>query len=225
MSVPERVLVVAPHPDDETLGCGGTLLRHRAEGAEAHWLIVTAMTRQAGYSAERIAARDAEIAEVAARYGFAGVHRLGLPTTYLDTVPMSDVVGAVVAVVNEVVPDIVYVPHRHDVHSDHTVVFDAVVAATKTFRCPSIRSLLAYETLSETDFGVRPDGAFRPTLFVGIADHLEEKLSILDLYGPEMQPFPFPRSREAVAALAALRGAQAGTTAAEAFTVLKEVRR
>ncbi|WP_331142337.1 PIG-L family deacetylase [Nocardioides sp.] len=218
------MLVVAPHPDDESLGCGGTLLRHRADGAEVHWVIVTEMSVDAGYSAERIAAREAEIHEVAGRYAFAGVHRLGLPTVYLDTLPMGEVVGAIAAVVNQVAPTHVYVPHRHDVHSDHTVVFDAVVAATKSFRCPSIRALMTYETLSETDFAVRPDGLFRPNLFVDVTDHLEEKLAILELYGHEMQPFPFPRSREAVAALAALRGTQAGVAAAEAFTILKEIR-
>lgn len=222
MTTPERILVVAPHPDDESLGCGGALLRHRAEGAEAHWLVVTDMTT--GYGDERRRARELEIAEVATRYGFAGVHRLGLPTTYLDTLPMSDVVGAVAAVVAEVAPQRVYLPHRHDVHSDHTVVFDAVVAATKTFRAPSVRSLLAYETLSETDFAVRPDGVFRPNLFVNITDQLGEKLDILDLYAGELRPFPFPRSREAITALATLRGAQAGFTAAEAFMSLKEIR-
>lgn len=222
MSTSERVLVVAPHPDDESLGCGGTLLRHRAEGAEVHWLIVTDMTPS--YGAARIAAREREIAQVADRYGFAGVHRLGLPTTQLDTLPTGDVVGAIAGVISTVEPGTVYLPHRHDVHSDHTVVFDATVAATKSFRAPSVRALHAYETLSETDFALRPDGAFRPTLYVDVTAHLEEKQQILALYEGELRDLPFPRSLQAVAALATLRGVQAGVLAAEAFMTLKEIR-
>jgi LmbE family N-acetylglucosaminyl deacetylase len=222
MTAPDRVLVIAPHPDDESLGCGGTLLRHHDEGTEVHWLIVTAMTSD--YSAERIAAREREISEVAARYGFASVHRLDLPATLLDTLPIREVVGGIARVVSAVEPHTIYLPHRHDVHSDHTVVFDATVAATKSFRAPSVRALHVYETLSETDFALRPDGAFRPSLYVDVTEQLEEKLDILDLYEGEILDFPFPRSRKTVTALATLRGAQAGVHAAEAFMTLKEVR-
>jgi LmbE family N-acetylglucosaminyl deacetylase len=219
------LLVVAPHPDDESLGCGGTLLRARSQGTEIHWLIVTAMTAAGGFSDESISTRSDEIDRVAEAYGFASVHQLGLPTAMLDTIPLGEITGAIGKVVREVAPGDVLLPFRNDIHSDHTVVFDAAASATKSFRAPSIRSVLMYETLSETDFGVRPGaGAFAPQVFVDVHDHLERKLEILATYASEMGEFPFPRSSDAVRALAMLRGAQSGVRAAEAFMLVKAVR-
>jgi LmbE family N-acetylglucosaminyl deacetylase len=219
------VLCIAPHPDDETLGCGGTLLRHVAEGAAVHWLVMTAMDERQGFSAERIATRAAEIDRVAEAYRFAGVHRAGLPTTRLDTLPMSDLVGAVAAVVREISPRTVYVPYRNDAHSDHAAVFDAAVACCKSFRYPSIRQVLAYETLSETEFGLRPDDpGFRPNLFVDTTAWIDRKIEIMKLFAGELGSFPFPRSEECLRAQAMLRGSQAGVRAAESFMILKEIR-
>ena len=220
-----RVLVVAPHPDDETLGCGGALLRHRAEGDSVHWLIVTAMREELGYGPERIAARDKEIDAVAKHYGFAGVHRLGLPTTRLDTLPLAEVIEAIAAVLKEVAPETLYVPFGGDAHSDHRVAFDACISGSKWFRAPALTEVLAYETLSETDF--RPDpaaAAFRPNLFVDIEAHLDGKIRALRLYEDENRPFPFPRSEEAIVALARKRGTDSGFRAAEAFLILRQRR-
>lgn len=98
----ERVLVLAPHPDDETLACGGTLLRHGAEGAALHWAIATDMTANTGYSPARMAARESEIGKVAAAFGFASVDRLGFATTRLDTLPLGDIVVAVKRLVERI---------------------------------------------------------------------------------------------------------------------------
>lgn len=219
------VLVVAPHPDDESLGCGGTLLRHIAEGDSVHWIIVTTMTVSQGFSEDRIATRNAEIDSVASAYGFSQVHRIGLPTTRLDTLAVGDLVGAIGKVFHAIRPDTVYLPYRNDVHSDHVAVFDATTSCCKNFRHPSVKRVYAYETLSETEFGLRPDDpGFRPNLFIDISDRVERKIQILNLYAGEMGDFPFPRSEECVRAQAVLRGSQAGVHAAEAFMVLREIR-
>lgn len=215
------VLVVAPHPDDETLGAGGLMLRARAAGRPVHWLIVTEMPAEDGWPAEKIARREQEIKAVAEAFGIAQTHRLGLPTARLDTLPLRDVVGAMGAVVRDVAPEILLLPHRGDAHSDHAVVHDAGTACGKWFRFPSVRWTLAYETLSETDAGMNQSEAFWPSLFVDIGDYLDEKLRIAALYGDEIQAFPFPRSEVAMRAHAALRGAACGATAAETFMLLR----
>lgn len=221
----KKILAVAPHPDDETLGCGATLLRHVAQGDEVHWFIATAISEIQGFSAERVASRDIEINLVAREYGFQGVHRAGFPTTRLDTLPKGELIAALGKVIKEVQAQVLYVPYRNDVHSDHAVVFDAAMSCSKQFRYPSVQAIYAYETLSETEFGIRPDdGGFRPNLFVDMQGRLDRKIEIMRLFAGEMDLFPFPRSEECLRALAVLRGSQAGLHAAEAFMVLKEIR-
>lgn len=217
-----RTLVVAPHPDDEILGCGGTLLRRKKEGGTLGWLIVTGMTAEAGWSAERIAQRDKEVKAVAEFIGFDEVFNLRLPATGLDALPLSDMVSAFSSIFRSFVPDEVLVPHYGDVHSDHRVTFDVVAACAKWFRYPSVRRVLAYETVSETEFGLARGSAFTPNYFIDISEHLERKLEILDVYRTELGEFPFPRSSRAIRALAEWRGASAGYLAAEAFELLRE---
>ena len=218
----EKILFVAPHPDDETLGCGGAILRHRDEGDDIHWMIVTCMSPEGGYSKEQIEKRGAEIGSVKEAYGFSSVHELGFPTVTLDTVPMAEMVGAVAKVVKELSPEVIYVPFRGDAHSDHAVVFDAVAACSKWFRYPSIRKVMVYETLSETDFGYGERMGFRPNVFVDISPYLEHKIKILRLFEGEIREHPFPRSVEAIRGLAKVRGAASGFSAAEAFMLIRE---
>lgn len=219
-----RILVVAPHPDDETLGCGGTLLKHKAAGDSVHWVIFTNIAIEQGFSEERVCSRAEEIDRVSSAYGFDSVHQLGFPTMSLDIFPKMELITALSKVVQSVSAQVMYVPYRNDAHSDHAAVFDACAACTKTFRFPSVRSVRAYETLSETEYGMKPeDRGFRPNLFVDIAKFMDRKLEIMSIYESEMAAFPFPRSEVALQAQAQLRGTQCGTTAAEAFMLLKEI--
>ncbi|MBI2552441.1 PIG-L family deacetylase [Candidatus Uhrbacteria bacterium] len=218
------ILVVAPHPDDETLGCGGTLLKHAGHGDQVYWLIMTKMSPVVGYSAEQISIREEEIKKVVEAYHFEKVFPLQYATTMLDTVPRRELMAAVSKVVKEVQPTTIYLPNRSDIHSDHRVTFETVMGAIKTFRAPSVKRVLAYEVLSETEFAPSlPTEAFMPNSFSDISDYLEKKIEIMHLYEGELGTHPFPRSAENIRALATLRGATAGVQYAEAFTVLKEI--
>lgn len=218
----ERVLVVAPHPDDETLGCGGTLLRMAENGAQIAWLIVSSMSEDNGFTPLRVRTRDAEIDKVSSLFGFSDVFRLSLPTRQLDMIPMADLIEQFSSAFKAFSPDQVFLPNRSDVHSDHRAVSDAGAACVKWFRYPSVRRVLAYETISETEFSLDVHSVFQPNLFVDISEYIERKLAIMAVYESEMAAFPFPRSAEAIRALATLRGATAGFRAAEAFQILRE---
>ncbi len=218
----ERVLVIAPHPDDETLGCGGTLLRMRESGAQLAWLIVTRISEEAGFTPARVQSRDSEIDQVRGLLGFAEVFQLALPTRQLDAIPMAELVEQFSAVFKTFAPEHVFLPHRSDVHSDHRVVFDAGAACAKWFRYPSVRRLLSYETISETDFCLDTRSPFQPNCFVDITRYLERKLEVVAAYESELGEFPFPRSIDAIRSLAAVRGAASGFEAAEAFELLRE---
>lgn len=218
-----NVVVIAPHPDDETLGCGGAILRHVAQGDAVHWLIISHVAEGLGFSRERVTSREEEIRTIADRYGFSETTNLAFPTTRLDETPISEVVEAIGNVFRDVEPHTVYVPYRGDIHTDHAMVFDAVASCTKWFRYPSIQRVLVYETPSETDFTLNPDtNGFRPNVFMDITEHLDEKVSIMQIYDSEFGTHPFPRSESSIRALATLRGAAAGYEAAEAFMLLRE---
>lgn len=217
-----NTIIVAPHPDDEVLGAGGTLLRRKAEGAKVAWLIITAISVKTGWSAESVRRRAGEIQEITELLGFSTVFTLDFPTTQLDRIPMSELVAAISEVFKTFEPQEVFVPHSLDVHTDHRVVFDAVASCTKWFRQPSVKRVLAYETLSESDFGMGVGHAFRPNVFVDISPFLEQKIRAMDVYESELGVFPFPRSPDALRALASVRGAAAGYVAAEAFELLRE---
>ena len=170
------ILIAAPHPDDETLGCGGFLLRQLARGSQVHWLIGTEMRSEFGYSKEHMATREAEVAAVAKHYGFSGVHRLGFAAGGLDALPMAQVVDGFGSVVRAVRPDTLLLPFAGDIHSDHRVLHAAGAACGKWFRYPSVKRIWAYETPSESNFSLG-DGAgqFTPNLWVDISPHLKKK--------------------------------------------------
>lgn len=220
----KTLVVVAPHADDETLGCGGTILKYANAGYDVHWILVTSMTEEFGFGKEQVEHRKKEIAEISVLYGFAGVHELNFQPAALDALPKGEVIGAIAGVISKVKPNQVFTPYRNDAHSDHEVVFDAVMSATKSFRYPFVTKVMAYETISETDFGMKPeDGGFRPNVFVDVSAFIESKLTAMEIYKSEMGEFPFPRSRKAIEALATLRGSQSNNESAEAFMLIKEL--
>ena len=221
MTLNLKTLVIAPHPDDELLGVGGTILRRKSEGATVAWVIVTSISSQYGWTAAKVKQRSAEIALISKLFSFDKVFELNFPTTCLDQVPINDLVNAISKIFKTFNPEEVFVPHPSDVHTDHRIVFDAAASCTKWFRHPSIRRVLAYETLSESDFGLG-QSQFRPNFFIDIESHLVKKLRAMDIYKSELGEFPFPRSHEAIRALASLRGVASGFKAAEAFELLRE---
>ena len=224
------VLVVAAHPDDELLGCAGTLARHAAAGDRVHILILaegaTARdpSRDAGGRQEELRALELAACKAAGFLGAEPPRFAGFPDNRMDSRPVLDVTKAVEAVVEEVKPSVVYTHHGGDLNRDHRILHEAVVTACRPLPGRSIRRLLAFETLSSTEWASEAVGpAFRPRHFVDISATLAVKLRALACYAGEMRPFPHPRSAEAVTALAALRGSQAGLIAAEAFDVIFEI--
>lgn len=218
-----RSLVIAPHADDEVLGCGGTLLRRKTEGAVLGWLLLTKVTENQGWDKARITERQREIEHVRNMLGIESenLFELDFEATYLDQVPMAELVRRISEVFTEFRPEEVLVPHSRDIHSDHRVCSDAVAACTKWFRFPFVRQVFAYETLSETDFVLRSEDVFVPNVYVDVSQFIEQKIELMNTYRSELGRHPFPRSETSIRALAALRGAQSGFVSAEAFELLR----
>jgi LmbE family N-acetylglucosaminyl deacetylase len=220
-----NVLVVCAHPDDETLGCGGTLLRHVAAGDDVTWAIAT-QAHAPAWTSETIERKAQEVDRVAAAYGIARYERLGFPSSCLDVTPRAELMQRIGAVVEQARPELVYVVHPGDVHGDHADVFEATLAVLKAFKMGAlgVRRVLAYETLSSTDAAPPAhERAFVPTVFVDVGAFVERKLEIMALYESEAQPDPLPRGPSAIRALARLRGATVGIEYAEAFRLVREL--
>lgn len=219
-----KILVVSAHPDDETLGCGGTILKHKAALDAAYWLIMTNMLKGEHYSTSRFQARQKEIDAIAKDYGFKEVFKLNLPTTQLDTIPLAKMARMVQQIIARVNPQQIYLPYKNDIHSDHRITFDVLMSSLKTFRCPWVKKVLMYEVISETEFTPPfKDTTFVPNSFSDISDYLQRKIEIMCKYKGEISRHPFPRSTKNIKALATFRGATAGVKYAEAFMVLKEI--
>ena len=223
-----EILVVAAHPDDEILGCGGTIAYHVANGDTVHILIVAegATSREGrryadGRSEKLIALQRA--AELAAKaVGAKPPRMLGLPDNMLDTLPLLDVIKPIEAMVNEVRPQIVYTHHGGDLNVDHRIVHQAVITSCRPLPESTVTSIYAFETLSSTEWQ-SIGNAFQPQRWINIENTLDNKLAALSAYESEMRQFPHARSIVAVESLAKLRGANVGLRAAECFMVLREI--
>lgn len=201
------------------------MLRRKEEGHVVGWVLMTKLTTTAGWNQEQINERLDEIQRVRKALGIASdnLYQLDFPTTELDHISMALIITRLSEVFKAFEPNEVLLPHPGDAHTDHRITFYAASACTKWFRYPYIKRVMTYETLSETDFGIDPIArSFRPTLFINITKHLEDKLSLLSIYKSELLNPPFPRSIQSIRAQSLLRGAQMGATSAEAFQVLRE---
>jgi N-acetylglucosamine malate deacetylase 1 len=231
MSATRSALVVAAHPDDEVLGCGGTLARLANEGHAVHVLFLadgeSSRTSASGdASSKLIEARNAAADEAGRILGFASVRVRQLPDNRLDTVPLLDIVKLIESVIDETQPQVVFTHHTGDVNVDHRLAHEAVLAACRPQPGHSVRELYFFEVPSSTEW--RPPSSavapFGPTRFVDITQTLPLKLRALEsAYGAELRSFPHPRSLDGVTALARWRGASVGVAAAEAFMVGRQI--
>ena len=217
-----KILAIAPHPDDETLGCGGTLLKHKNNGDEINWLIITDINSEEGWPKDRIKKRSNEIKQISNFYNFSNHENLSYPSTKMDIIPISELIEKISKFYNKIKPEVVYMPYDHDVHTDHQIICKAVLSMIKWFRYPYINKVLMYETLSETDFNLGQQNSFKPNTYVDISNYIDKKIKAMSIYESEIESFPFPRSKEAIKSLAMLRGSQSGFNFAESFVSIYE---
>jgi len=218
-----NVLIVAAHPDDEVLGCGGVTVRHVERGDRVYVVVVTRGFPEI-FSPE-IDEEDRQHAREAHEIlGGAGIFFLDFPAPRLDTVPGHELADALREVIFSVNANVIYTPFGGDLHTDHKATYLATLVASRPVNHCPVRRLLCYETLSETDWASPlDDSAFKPTVFVDISDVLERKLQALACFRNELKQPPHPRSLRAIEALARVRGSTAGLMAAEAFMLVREI--
>jgi len=227
--VTRTVAVIAAHPDDEVLGCGGVIARHAQQGDSVHVLIVAEGATSRGVTRNREAAHGAltglaEAADTAnGILGSASVKLLQYPDNRLDSVDLLDVAKSIEAFIGQFDPETVYTHFSGDLNRDHQIVSEATQIACRPLPNSRIRELLMFEVASSTGWRAGAAAAFCPNYFYDISTTLELKLRALSAYSAEMRPWPHARSVEAIDALAKWRGSSVGLAAAEAFVLERRI--
>jgi LmbE family N-acetylglucosaminyl deacetylase len=226
----KKVLVVAAHPDDEVLGCGGTIARLAQEGCEIHVLLAAEglTSRQSARDHSALTEEFSELYEAAkkanALLGVKSLEFLGFPDNRMDSVDLLDITKKIEAKLEFFQAEEVYTHFPSDLNVDHRLLAESVLTATRPMPGQKVKKLFFFEVVSSTDWRFSGERSlFSPNVFVNIEKTLEKKLSALEVYAGEMRPFPHARSVENVKNLAAVRGAHVGFRAAEAFMLGREL--
>lgn len=217
-----RILVIAPHMDDEVLGCGGTIVRHVESGDEVCVCVVANRAYNHQYDPILIEREHEHCRDAQRILGYQHLTFLDLPDERLDTSQV-DVIVPLESAIQDMHPDLVYLPHRGDINQDHRAVFEAARVACRPYGSCRARTLRIFEVPSSTDqAGGANEWPFRPNFHVNVAVSLERKISAMACYETESRAFPNPRSPEGLAVLAKKRGTEIGMEAAEAFMIMRD---
>ena len=219
-----NVLVIAPHPDDEILGVGGTIAKRATNGDSVYVCVVT----KAGeplFQAELVEQCRKECREADRFLGVKETFFLDFPAVRLEEIPRYKLNDGLMKAVQRTKPDEVYIPHRGDMQLDHKMIVDAAMVALRPKYEHVVKRIYAYETLSETGWDIpNTINEFIPTVYEDISNSLEKKLNAMNIFQSQLAEFPAARSLGAIEALAKYRGATVNVMAAEAFTLIREIK-
>lgn len=224
----ERVLIVAAHPDDEVLGCGGTAARLAKEGHEVYTAIlgegITSRddARQPEKRAGELAQLKQQTLDANKLLGVKDVFMFDFPDNRFDTVPLLDIVKVIEKIKTQVKPGILFTHFENDLNIDHQVVFRAVLTASRPLPGESVKEIYSFEVLSSTEW--RFPLSFCPDCFFDITETIDIKTAALEKYESELKEFPHPRSIKGMRLNAEQWGMKTGVSFAEAFKVVRLLR-
>lgn len=223
MAKRQKILVIAPHMDDEALGCGGTICKHVAAGDCVSVIFVANRIYGHTYDEAKSKVEKSHALKAKDILDYKDSIFLSMPDERLDGA-IQDIIISIEKEIPGISPDIVYLPFRGDNHQDHRAVFDAARVVFRPSANNEIKGIYMYEVPSSTEQSPpMPENAFLPNLYTNVTDFLGKKLSAIECYETEKRNFPHPRSNEAVKLLARKRGGESGFDFAEAFMVLRNI--
>ncbi len=220
-----EILIVAAHPDDEVLGCGGTIAKHVASGDNLHLV----------FMADGVGARDGNVPlelqermqatqRAAAILGVNDPHFLGLPDNSMDGMPLIDIVRPLERIIQMIKPQVIYTHHYGDLNIDHRLTHQAVMTACRPQPSSHVYEILCFEVMSSTEWATPGLAPFLPNVFVDISAYWDIKSKALEAYSAELRPPPHSRSMLGLESLARHRGHSVGVNMAEAFTLVRNIR-
>lgn len=218
-----NILIIAPHPDDEILGCGGTIAKYVKNGDKVYVVIVTKGCEPL-FSVEQVNQVRDECRRADEYLGVSETFFLDFPASMMEDVPRYKLNNAFIELVQEIRPNVVYLPHRGDMQLDHKATVDSVMVALRPKYRHVVKKIYAYETLSETGWNVpNTMNEFIPTAYSDISEYLNMKINAMKIFESQVAKYPNARSLDAVKALAMYRGATVNIRAAEAFCIIREI--
>ncbi len=223
------VLVVAAHPDDEVLGCGGTLARFSSEYTLEIAILGEGMSsryeRRAQVEAEKLSALHRNSHQVASKLGARELHLLGMPDNRFDEIALLDVTKKIERLIDGLQPSVIFTHHPGDLNIDHAIAFRAVLTATRPLSGCPVRDIYTFEVPSSTEWSFqRLEPVFKPNVFVDITNTIEVKINAMQMYETEKRAFPHPRSPDALRTIARRWGSVTGLEYAEAFELIRSIR-
>ncbi len=218
----KTVLIIAAHPDDEALGCGGTIAKHVSIGNKVHSVFMADGVR----SRPNQVVKDLEIRKDSSKsaqsiLGITSTHFLDFPDNKMDSVPLLNIIQKLEPIINKLKPSIIFTHHHGDLNIDHQLTHTAVITACRPIPKSSVTEIYGFETLSSTEWSNPLKSSFNPTFFVDITEQISKKLSAVRSYEDEMRAPPHSRSIKHVEVLAQHRGNSVGVDMAEAFEVYR----
>ena len=218
-----NVLVVAPHPDDEVLGCGGTIAKYADNGDDVYVAIVT-KGEEPLFKVEQVVDVRNECLKADRVLGVKETIFMDFPASMIENVPRYKFNEAFIQLIQRIRPDIVYIPHRGDMQLDHKMVVDAAMVALRPKYKHVVKRIYAYETLSETGWDIpNVTNEFIPNVYNNISKFMDKKIEAMQMFKTQLSAYPNARSLKAVEALAMYRGATVNMNAAEAFSLVREL--
>ena len=220
----QKILIVAAHPDDEVLGCFGTVAKLIKEGAEAYTLVLgEGKTSRGETDKEEMEELDREFEMANKTIGIKAIFREHFPDNCFDKVSLLEIVKAVERIKDNLKPDIIFTHFQHDLNIDHRITYQAVLTATRPMQDECVKQIYSFEVLSSTEWNF--SSSFSGNVFFDIHDTLADKLKAMQCYRSELRAYPHPRSLEGIQLNAQLQGMRVGLQYAESFLLIRDVRR
>jgi LmbE family N-acetylglucosaminyl deacetylase len=221
-----NILIIAPHNDDEILGCGGIMAKYIKQGKTVYVAVVTNGFLGAPELFSEEGTRELQ-GEAKNAHNYLGVEEtffLNFPAVNLDVIPAYKLSLALSKIITDFSIDTLYIPHRGDIHKDHRITYEAALVAGRPLNNCTVKRIYAYETLSETEWAAPfGDDVFIPTVFVNIEDEIDAKVEAFRFFKSQIKEFPHTRSPEIIRVLSNFRGATVGCRNAEAFMLIREI--
>lgn len=218
-----KILIIAPHPDDEILGVGATIAKYIANNNEVYVCIATRGTLPL-FDENSVKIVKSEAVRAHRSLGVKETFFLDFPSVMLEQVPRYQINDEIVKVIQDIKPDVAYIPHFGDMQKDHQIIAEAAMVAVRPKYEHRIKEVYAYETLSETEWNnPHSSNAFMPNVYNDVSNYLDKKIEAMKCYESQLSNFPNPRSLEAIEALAKYRGSTFNVKAAEAFMLIRKI--